>query len=772
MAHEITTDLTALSAVLEPFVPSTHQARFYEMLKTHGALLSGGTVLMSQVDEATRKRAELAAPYNYPGRTHIKLDIDIYVPITSAVDFLKDFSALFRDRGGLQEQKIITPTLYCQSFLNKNGIKRIYTYRLATARRGRGEYRADIMIVRSHRTPLQVVNNFDLTFCQTWCDGSAIYATHPEDIRKKHGSLQGEYIPVYITGNRFLHERVKKYRRRGFTVDIPQSAVVLPPFKNYHNSTRDRDPADICAPVEPAKMIQHWVSRAVMLWLSGASTNRYGQGEIPGWTEGETLTLPFRLDRAVRYQPQVNLGGRNIHHRVSYITHGFMGPGTMDGYDSESEETATNEPFIAKAQEIMPEDTWDDAASPELNVYRRLNRLLLSTTWSSPEYTHSLYYLLEKLRGLREVIGNQTYHPHLMKNIEKLEALYAALKERCMRKGTCFVLAEENVPVFDLHRHPIEAGISAEALQGHLEQYMAETDKSRVPCYYRPGNGNDCSAHLTLPEIKCAVEPDFYWKFAKASDVRRDLSTIIEFYNATLQNTRQTDQTYGDIFQQGVCPFCLEPVTRDGGCAYMTHRAVSHREAPFCRPNSQSDEQIQRYMESAARLLRGEYGQNVREIIKLSFCVECGRPCANHLHFTHADERGQYEFEEQRLKPDGHPDYGVCAGGGRAELFARILAIREIYRQGGTDAIEERRRAIAFAEEAAQSEEWLVRGRAILEMPESERQWGNAPLPPPHDYEVPDVNVDGRVEERPRQLGGLELPKKLKKLAKRAGVKL
>jgi hypothetical protein len=136
------------------------------------------------------------------------------------------------------------------------------------------------------------------------------------------------------------------------------------------------------------------------------------------------------------------------------------------------------------------------------------------------------------------------------------------------------------------------------------------------------------------------------------------------------------------------------------------------------------------------------------------------------------DARGQYQFEEPRLTANGNYDFGVCTGGGRAELFARILAIREIYRQGGTDAIEERRRAIAFAEEAARSEEWLARGRAILEMPEEERQWGNAPLPPPHVYEVPDVNVDGQVEEHRRQRGGIKLSKKLEKLAKRAGVKL
>jgi hypothetical protein len=87
----------------------------------------------------------------------------------------------------------------------------------------------DIMAVRNSRSPLDVVQNFDLTFCQIWYDGKNVWATHPNHIKEKRGLLQKEYIPVFLRGNDFLRSRIRKYSRRGYSVTLDSyvgSAVV------------------------------------------------------------------------------------------------------------------------------------------------------------------------------------------------------------------------------------------------------------------------------------------------------------------------------------------------------------------------------------------------------------------------------------------------------------------------------------------------------------------------------------------------------------------
>jgi hypothetical protein len=63
---------------------------------------------------------------------------------------------------------------------------------------------------------------------------------------------------------------------------------------------------------------------------------------------------------------------------------------------------------------------------------------------------------------------------------------------------------------------------------------------------------------------------------------------------------------------------------------------------------------------------------------KLEFCVECGRPCAGHQHFNLNNPPGLQDYTT--VNQQGVPNYGKCDGGGRPELFARILAMREVLR--------------------------------------------------------------------------------------------
>ena len=178
-----------------------------EVLQQNGALIAGGSVLKSVV----------------PGEQwYTKADIDIYVPIPND----KPFNQYFRGNrvSGTQAKKA---SGYCRSFLRRNGIRYVKSVTMPLPRDTYGSRAlfVDIMAVRKRTTPLQVVQNFDLTFCQVWYDGRDVYATHPDHIEQKSGELQGDYVPIYFSGNTFLHRRVRKYLGRGFKIRANTAGV-------------------------------------------------------------------------------------------------------------------------------------------------------------------------------------------------------------------------------------------------------------------------------------------------------------------------------------------------------------------------------------------------------------------------------------------------------------------------------------------------------------------------------------------------------------------
>jgi hypothetical protein len=70
------------------------------------------------------------------------------------------------------------------------------------------------------RTPEQIVNDFDLTFCENWYDGRNVYITHKKAILKEEpGFLKSTYLFSYLLGkNKMSVNRVKKYIQRGFRI--------------------------------------------------------------------------------------------------------------------------------------------------------------------------------------------------------------------------------------------------------------------------------------------------------------------------------------------------------------------------------------------------------------------------------------------------------------------------------------------------------------------------------------------------------------------------
>jgi hypothetical protein len=169
----------------------------------------------------------------------------------------------------------------------------------------------------------------------------------------------------------------------------------------------------------------------------------------------------------------------------------------------------------------------------------------------------------------------------------------------------------------------------------------------------------------------------------------------------------------------------------------MTHenpKALAPEHAPFC----QSEYVVQPLLE--------KYKSMARSIdpfapLRIEICIECGRPCFLHQHFD-------IRSVAPRLipiprKPDPMDptrtvaDYAKCTGGGRAELFARILAVRDVYKKGGIkNPKAERIAAAETADRAAKHPAYLARGKAIADKPPAERTF-NTKVPTIKKYDDP-----------------------------------
>ena len=106
---------------------------------------------------------------------------------------------------------IVIASEYDLSFFKKNGIKfKIEVFI--------NNFKCDIMILNKKRKVLDVVSNFDLTFCQLWYNGSKFSGTHLKDISNKIGYLNPDYLESLIKNNYFILNRIEKYKKRGFDI--------------------------------------------------------------------------------------------------------------------------------------------------------------------------------------------------------------------------------------------------------------------------------------------------------------------------------------------------------------------------------------------------------------------------------------------------------------------------------------------------------------------------------------------------------------------------
>jgi len=189
---------------------------FRETLVKYKAVIAGGLIL-STISPHSEKEDP-------------KQDIDLYVNLKHAKECIYRLIELGFELSGQHMAPV-----YDDSFMFKNNI----LARVAFCHGSSRHPPMDVMIIKDDTSVESVVTNFDLTICQVWYDGISVRASHWDDITSKHGSLQPEYHKSYSSGNRFIHQRIKKYVRRGFEIDTPEfvepeKAELLDELE-YHN---------------------------------------------------------------------------------------------------------------------------------------------------------------------------------------------------------------------------------------------------------------------------------------------------------------------------------------------------------------------------------------------------------------------------------------------------------------------------------------------------------------------------------------------------------
>lgn len=698
-----------------------------DYLKGARAIIAGGFVL-SAVSQYKANWGSLK-----------EQDIDIYVPLNETRNFINN--GILNKEGRFCKADLYTAynsSLYCASFLRKNKIKRVYRFLPSESdNNNNNTIKIDVMSVRKSRTPQQVASNFDLTFCQIWYDGCTVYATHPGDIREMNGMLRGDYVPTFLSGNSFLQDRIKKYTKRGFSMRLDPTAVAAAtsgPLKIKGSDECQRE-------LRTDDMFKHWVNRGLSQHIY-----RFKKTDID-------YTAPFPLTHGaiienIEVANAATPRGRDIQSYLTTPISKFKFSYDV-GYDSENDDPLKGILEVYGEQVNMElvvpltEETATARFKTQAYIDSTFDDAILHPAKNKDDIEHNMKYI-ENTKGNRRDGLEKTDIPKFMKS----------LRDELLVEGDDFAYDEGRL--FHLHHHPINGGTTRDSLMGYLEQHVGALDKNEVPCFWKPDNDDptsrsNCKETLTLKEVQAIVysdgdkeENDTFWKRYNAKPkIKSGLDQTVGFYDIVLDNTKKTDPIgFGDIFEKSVCPFCLQLEDRSEGCAYLTHinpKMLHGNKAPFCQKDFVVPEIREKYRAAALVFEPHE------ELLHLEFCVECGRPSQGHKHFDFAEYPAYIEAPKLAT---GHADYGKCAGGGRPELLARILAIRDVYAEGMTDAKEERRRAALAAEAAASGDtariqalfpkkegeedeayakrtNFLARGAAIFEKELSERKWNN-----------------------------------------------
>ena len=535
-------------------------------------------------------------------------------------------------------------------------------------------------------------------------------ASHPEDVRSKKGKLQGDYRKLFISGNQFIRKRVQKYIERGYSVGLDE--FTADEIKDSMSFNRKTCPNPIensltYAAWEEPEFLKGWAIRVLkkslfnvpylntiadILYVFNRSRKLY-PGNTKIWSS-DTLVQRLYPDSVIEAD---------------------------DGYDTDT--------FIENEARLLAvaDATYRDipgfpelapALTPELKFHRMANIVIRDAIWpfDNPQQNFSrLYY-----GTVNPESGAVTNTLH---NLGHASTFYfKALQDKGLRVATeDYLFASENDVVYDLHKHPMEGAINQENLEGYLQSHLGDPNKNAIPCYWHPEGGDsprNCTQPLTLKDIFYCVDYNFFFKF-KRGEQREDpsLSLNIPKYDQILYNTKEgepQDPSWPNLFHQGVCPFCLESVSREAGCLYMTHpnpQGLPQSLSPFCNPALVYKEMLDYYRKEGRRA-DPNHIPDIQDHIE--FCIECGRPSYNHKHFT---------YDEPRQLIRGNAN--ICKGDGRVELYARVLEIRDSYSHRIS-----RQETASRADDVVKNREKMEHAReaytaAISKAEGADRDWGN-----------------------------------------------
>ena len=245
--------------------------RINALLLETGAIIAGGSILRAVSPWNADVRGLQG---NRPRQSPEVNDLDIYVPVRMTPRLI---DGLYTGTEALLESgryKVLPASSYCESFLRKNGIRRVHTFT-----NQHEDNPTDIMSVRHRRSVQQVVTNFDLTICQIWYDGAHVYASHPQDIRDKRATLQSDYVISLMRGNMYIRKRLDKYMKRGFRISIDGMAdhfEVLPSDSGACSKKPNRFHIRNTKP----EFWNRWFASVATAWSRRSAASAYSDSDI------------------------------------------------------------------------------------------------------------------------------------------------------------------------------------------------------------------------------------------------------------------------------------------------------------------------------------------------------------------------------------------------------------------------------------------------------------------------------------------------------------
>jgi len=769
-----------------------------------------------------------------------QVDLDVYVPCRH----LKGFNLVWAKILNASKISQFQSTHYCKSFLRKNGIRSVQKLRAdAPISPECPTQEVDIMGVRNRRPVVEVVKNFDLTFCQIWYDGRSVFATHPTHIDNKVGLLQKDYVRTFLAGNTFLKYRLHKYQERGFRVLLDRAGLDKledsdltvkkyrsgnrrdpvqwrATFPRYSFSTSvldtreysklDRSSDEFLNPLLKHYLLEYLITGELKLETNRTRAYTGMEMNIGAMTNTETskvLRIGDVGKALYKGEPIVDL-----------TTLEYLDP--LDGYDSEDIDTAqdaTLTPLLAEGirrgtlKEVgalggLPEDIkvknmlfrfvsncsnpFKDV--PPTNPLELPNIFLAGVeyqTWQgTPEQRDS-----EKRKMYKEATPGPYGHPEKKREdwgypIEVAEKFNEPGTVKYIEDklftlpittaGMDVLTLDDVERVYHLHQHSTDDAIGIEGLKEYLEAKRQQPNKDAIPCY---ASASGCTLNLTMSEIhaicKAEGQVDWYLEFAKwvppmpntalgehvidRAAGEPDRTATVQ---GILQDTKMATDNWGEQYHITMCPFCLSYIGREEGCIYVQHANSigGITQSPKCLGKNLVSELFDKYTAEMKRIVaQNPQGIFVNPTEPLEVCIECGRPCCGHYHFDLQPRMG--------ILIAG---YSRCTGGGRRELLARVLAVRQTQRENpGMPPAELHRRCALAADAAWNNQDLLAKADLLLARPVERRRIENLnividgrpfPLPnaPPriNDEEAPlgaigNVFAGGLRSDQKRRVG-------------------